>query len=43
MEPDRSAEVTLPETGDYTIRVYLMGNDSDTGKTVGYSIAVEIS
>lgn len=42
MDDDRSAEVTLPESGDYTIRVYLMGNDADTGKTVGYSIAVEI-
>lgn len=34
--------VRLPETGDYTVRVYLMGNDRDTGKSVGYSLAVTI-
>ncbi|HBG99774.1 MAG TPA: hypothetical protein DDY29_14005 [Rhodobacteraceae bacterium] len=39
----RSARVTLPEDGVWTIRTYLMGNDADTGKTVGYSIAVEIN
>ncbi|MCL6284297.1 hypothetical protein M3P21_12250 [Ruegeria sp. 2012CJ41-6] len=32
----------LPEDGDYTIRVYLMGNDRDTGKTVGYNIDLSI-
>lgn len=37
-----SARVTLPEDGVWTIRVYLMGNDADTGKTVGYSIDVGI-
>jgi uncharacterized protein YraI len=39
----RRAEVTLPESGDWAIRVYLMGNDADTGKTVGYSIDVYIA
>lgn len=34
--------VDLPETGDYTIRVYLMGNDRDTGKTVGYTVDLSI-
>lgn len=36
------AEVVLPEDGDWAIRTYLMGNDYDTGKTVGYSIDVGI-
>ncbi len=40
--PDRSGQVTLLEDGDYTIRVYLMGNDYDTGKTVGYTVLVTI-
>lgn len=38
----RSARVTLPEDGVWTIRTCLMGKDADTGKTVGRSIAVEI-
>lgn len=42
MDDDRSAKINLPQTGEYTIRVYLMGNDRDTGKTVGYSIDVSI-
>lgn len=37
------AEVTLPSSGDWAIRVYLMGDDADTGKTVGYSIDVYIA
>lgn len=40
--PDRYGEVRLPEDGDYTIRVYLLGNDRDTGKTVGYSVFTTI-
>ncbi|SDJ42074.1 hypothetical protein [Aliiruegeria lutimaris] len=36
------ARVTLPEDGDYTIRVYLMGNDRDAGKTVGYNLDLSI-
>lgn len=39
----RRAEVTLPETRNWAIRVYLMGNDADTGRTVGYSIDVYIA
>ncbi len=34
--------VTLPKSGDYTVRVYLMGNDADTGKTVSYTLSVTI-
>ena len=34
--------VALPDSGDYTIRVYLMGNDRDTGKTVGYNVDLSI-
>lgn len=33
---------TLPENGEYTIRVYLMGNDRDADKTVGYNVDVSI-
>ena len=42
MDDDRTETVELPKSGEYTIRVYLMGNDSDTGKTVGYNIDVSI-
>ena len=37
-----SASVQLPQNGDYVIRLYLMGNDRDTGKTVGYGLDVSI-
>ena len=43
MDDDGRAEVTLPESGDWAIRVYLMGNDRDAGRTVGYSIDVSIA
>jgi hypothetical protein len=42
-DDDRRAEVTLPESGDWAIRVYLMGNDRDAGRTVGYSIDIFIA
>jgi hypothetical protein len=42
-DDDRRTEVTLPETGDWAIRVYLMGNDRDAGRTVGYSIDIFIA
>ena len=32
----------LTEDGTYTIRVYLMGNDRDTDKTVGYNVDISI-
>jgi hypothetical protein len=37
-----SARVELPESGDYRLRVYLMGNDRDADKTVGYHISISI-
>ena len=37
-----STTVELPEKGTYTIRVYLMGNDRDAGKTVGYKVDLSI-
>jgi uncharacterized protein YraI len=42
MDNDNRAEVRVPYTGNWAIRVYLMGNDRDTGKTVGYSIDVSV-
>lgn len=36
------ASVKLPKDGDYTIRVYLMGNDRDADKTVGFTVSVTI-
>lgn len=41
-DDDSTAEVILPEDGDWAIRVYLMGNDRDADKTVGYSIDVTV-
>lgn len=34
--------VDLPENGTYSIRVYQMGNDRDTGKTSGFNIDLSI-
>jgi hypothetical protein len=42
-DDDRRAEITIPSDGDWAIRVYLMGNDRDADKTVGYSIDVYIA
>lgn len=36
------AEVALPADGDYKVRVYQMGDDRDSGKTTGFTIAVGI-
>jgi hypothetical protein len=36
------ASVELPEDGDYTIRVYLMGNDKDSGATVPFTLSMTI-
>ena len=41
-EPDRRAEVVLPETGDWAVRVYLMGNDRDAGATVGFALDLSV-
>lgn len=37
-----NASVQLPSNGDYTIRVYLMGNDKDSGRTVPFTLSVTI-
>lgn len=42
MEAEPVAEVILPSSGTYTLRTYLMGNDRDTGKSVGYQLQVAI-
>jgi hypothetical protein len=34
--------VLLPADGDYTIRVYQMGNDADTGVTTSFTVSVAI-
>jgi hypothetical protein len=36
------AEMRLTQSGPYVIRLYLMGNDRDTDKTVGYDLDVSI-
>ena len=36
------ATIKLPKDGDYTVRVYLMGNDKDSGKTVAYTLSFTI-
>lgn len=42
MDEDNSETVALPQDGTYTIRVYLMGNDADTGKTVDFNLDLSI-
>ncbi len=37
-----NASVRLPSNGDSTIRVYLMGHDKDSGRTVPYTLSVAI-
>jgi hypothetical protein len=37
-----NASVQLPSNGDYTIRVYLMGDDRDSGRTVPFTLSVTI-
>jgi hypothetical protein len=37
-----ATNIELPADGDYTIRVYQMGNDADTGKTTAFMISVGI-
>jgi hypothetical protein len=34
--------VALPSDGTYVIRVYLMGDDADSGKTTGFNIDLSI-
>lgn len=42
MSSDGAGKVRLPSTGDFILRVYLMGNDKDTGKTVSYRLDVSV-
>jgi hypothetical protein len=42
MEAEKTASVTLPSDGGWAVRVYLMGNDRDADKTVGYLIDVAV-
>ena len=42
MDDDSFASVELPENGNYTIRVYLMGNDASTHKTTSFTVSVTI-
>jgi hypothetical protein len=37
-----NASLRLPSNGDYTIRVYLMGDAKDSGRTVPYTLSVAI-
>lgn len=39
--PDATG-VKLPSKGDYTIRVYQMGDDADSGKTTAFTLSVGI-
>ena len=34
--------IALPTDGDYSIRVYQMGNDADTGATTAFMISVGV-
>jgi hypothetical protein len=43
MDGNSGVTLTLPETGAYVVRLYLMGNDRDTDKTVGYNLDVSIN
>ncbi|ROP84590.1 hypothetical protein EDC65_3944 [Stella humosa] len=38
----RDGGVDLPATGDYVVRVYLMGADASSNKTVRYTLSVGI-
>ncbi len=37
-----STTIALPDSGPYTIRVYQMGDDEDSGKTSAYNIDLSI-
>jgi hypothetical protein len=37
-----AVNVPLPTSGDYTVRVYLMGAAEDEGRTVGYTLSMAI-
>ena len=37
-----ATNIVLPANGNYTIRVYLMGNDNSAGKTVSYTVSTAV-
>jgi hypothetical protein len=37
-----ATSIRLPKSGDYTIRVYLLGADADEGRTVPYTLSMTI-
>ena len=41
-EKGTEATVKLPEDGDFIVRIYLMGNDKDSGPTVPYTLSMSI-
>ncbi len=43
IEGNDATGIKLPASGDYTIRVYLMGADADGGATVPYTLSIGIS
>lgn len=43
IDGNSGVSLTLPESGAYVVRLYLMGNDRDTDKTVGYNLDVSIN
>ena len=43
MDDDRAAGIILDRSGDWAIRVYLLGNDQDTDKTVDFAMAIGIT
>jgi hypothetical protein len=42
LDGNTAVDVVLPADGDYTIRVYLMDNDKDAGKSVSYTVSTTI-
>ncbi|MFM6899522.1 MAG: hypothetical protein ACKPKF_20380, partial [Microcystis panniformis] len=40
--PNAMAKIKLPKDGDYTIRVYLMGEAKDGNHTVPFTVSVTI-
>lgn len=42
MSAENFGSVELPADGDYTIRVYQMGDDYDSGKTTGFTLSATI-
>jgi hypothetical protein len=43
IEGNDATGIALPATGDYVVRVYLMGADEDEGRTVPFVLSMSIS